>query len=130
MFNHIMIGTNDIEKSKSFYTAVLGVLGAGEPMVNVADTGHTRIFYIHNGSTFSISEPINNEPCVASNGATIGFKCDTPEQVIELHDVAIAHGGTSIEDPPGPRQNSMGTMHLSYFRDPDGHKICGVHMGG
>jgi len=129
MFNHIMIGTNDIEKSKAFYTAVLGVLGAGEPMVNVSDTGHTRIFFIHDGSTFSISEPINDEPCTPSNGATIGFKCGSGEKVVELHDVAIANGGTSIEDPPGPRQNSMGTMHLSYFRDPDGHKICGVHMG-
>lgn len=129
MFNHIMIGTNDIEKSKAFYTAVLGVLGAGEPMVNVSDTGHTRIFFIHDGSTFSISEPINDEPCAPSNGATIGFKCGSGEKVVELHDVAIANGGTSIEDPPGPRQNSMGTMHLSYFRDPDGHKICGVHMG-
>ena len=125
-----MIGTNDIEKSKSFYTAVLGVLGAGEPMVNVSDSGHTRIFFIHDGSTFSISEPINDEPCEPSNGATIGFKCGSGEKVVELHDVAIANGGTSIEDPPGPRQNSMGTMHLSYFRDPDGHKICGIHMGG
>jgi hypothetical protein len=44
-----------------------------------------------------------------------------------LHDAAIAAGGTSIEDPPGPRQNTMGTMHLSYFRDLDGHKICGIH---
>ena len=130
MFNHIMIGTNDIEKSKAFYNAVLGVLGAGEPMVNVSDSGHTRLFYIHDGSTFSISEPINDEPATPSNGATIGFKCATPEQVVELHDVAIANGGTSIEDPPGPRQNSFGTIHLSYFRDPDGHKICGILMGG
>ncbi|MEO0643654.1 MAG: VOC family protein, partial [Pseudomonadota bacterium] len=61
MFNHIMIGSNDIEKSKAFYTAVLGVLGAGDPIVNVADSGHTRIFFIHDGSTFSISEPIDGE---------------------------------------------------------------------
>ena len=27
MFNHIMIGTNDIDKSKAFYEKVLGVLG-------------------------------------------------------------------------------------------------------
>lgn len=130
MLNHIMIGSNDIEKSKGFYTAVLGVLGAGEPIVNVADSGHTRLFYIHDGSTFSISEPINGEKCEPSNGATIGFKCNSLEQVQELHDVAIANGGTSIEDPPGPRQNSMGTMNLCYFRDPDGHKMCGIHMGG
>ena len=41
MFSHIMIGTNDIERSKSFYDAVLGVFGVGEPLRNVAKTGHT-----------------------------------------------------------------------------------------
>ena len=27
MFSHIMIGTNDLDKSKTFYDAVLGTLG-------------------------------------------------------------------------------------------------------
>lgn len=127
MLNHIMIGSGDIEKSKSFYNAVLGVLGAGEPMAHVNDTGQTRLFYIHDGSTFSISEPINGEPVAPSNGSTIGFVCNSPEQIQEFHDVAIANGGTSIEDPPGLREGSMGPMYLCYFTDPDGHKICGIH---
>lgn len=127
MFNHIMIGSNDIERSKTFYDAVLATLGAGEPIRNVAATGHVRLFYRHNGNTFGISEPINGEPATFANGATIGFKCDSPEQVKEFHDVAVAHGGTSIEDAPGPRTSSMGTMHLSYVRDPDGNKLCGLY---
>ncbi len=127
MLNHIMIGSGDIERSKSFYNAVLGVLGAGEPMAHVNDTGQTRLFYIHDGSTFSISEPINGKPVEPSNGSTIGFVCNSPEQIQELHDVAVANGGTSIEDPPGLREGSMGPMYLCYFTDPDGHKICGIH---
>ena len=130
MLNHIMVGSNDIGKSRTFYNAVLGVLGAGEPMEHVNDTGQTRLFYIHDGSTFCVSEPINGKPAEPSNGSTIGFKCDSPEQVVELHDIAIANGGTSIEDPPGPREGSMGVMHLSYFTDPDGHKLCGIHRPG
>lgn len=130
MINHVMIGSNDIERSKSFYNKVLGVLGAGEPFVNVSDSGHTRLFYMHGGGTFSVTEPINGEAATAANGFTIGFKCSSPEQVKELHDVAIANGGTSVEDPPGPRQGSMGVMHLCYFLDPDGHKICGIHRPG
>jgi catechol 2,3-dioxygenase-like lactoylglutathione lyase family enzyme len=130
MLSHIMIGSNDIERSKTFYNAVLGVLGAGEPMAHVNDTGQTRLFYIHGGSTFSISEPINGEPAAPSNGSTIGFACDSLEQVTALHDAAVANGGTSIEDPPGPREGSMGTMNLCYFTDPDGHKICGIHRAG
>ncbi len=130
MFSHIMIGTNDIDRARDFYDAVLGVLGAGEPMVNVNKTGQTRLFYLHNGSTLGITQPINGEPAGTANGATIGFRCDSPEQVRELHDVAVANGATSIEDPPGPREGSLGVMHLCYFLDPDGHKICGMHRAG
>jgi catechol 2,3-dioxygenase-like lactoylglutathione lyase family enzyme len=126
MFNHIMIGSNDIERSKAFYNKVLGVLGVGEPMVNVAGSGHTRLFYSHDGDTFSVTEPINGEPATAANGSTVGFKCNSPEQVREFHDVAVANGGTSIEGAPGLREGSLGAMHLSYVRDPDGHKLCAL----
>ena len=127
MFSHIMIGSNDIERSKRFYDAVLATLGAGEPLRKVAKTGHTRLFYRHDGSTFCVSEPIDGEPATFANGGTIGFKCNSLEQVREFHDVALAHGGTSIEDPPGLREGKMGAMHLAYVRDPDGNKLCALH---
>lgn len=127
MFNHIMIGSSDIERSKRFYDAVLAVLGAGEPIRNEAGSGHIRLFYRHDGSTLAITQPINNEPACGANGGTLGFKCDSPEQVQEFHDVAVAHGGRSIEDPPGLRESAMGAMHLSYVLDPDGNKLCAIH---
>lgn len=130
MFSHVMIGSSDIGKSRSFYNAVLGVLGAGDPIEHVNDTGQTRLFYMHDGSTFSVSEPINGQPVTVANGSTIGFVCNSPEQVKEFHDVAVANGATSVEDPPGPRESDMGLMHLCYFLDPDGHKICGIHQAG
>ena len=127
MFNHIMVGSNDIERSKRFYDAVLGLLGAGEPLRNVAASGHVRLFYRHDGNTLCVTEPINDEPATAANGATIGFKCNSPEQVQAFHDVAVANGGTSIEDAPGLRNGSLGALYLSYVRDPDGHKLCALH---
>ena len=127
MFNHVMVGTNDIERSKQFYDAVLGVLGAPGPIRNNADTGHARLFYRHDGGTFCVSEPIDGESATFANGGTIGFKCHSPEQVRQFHDTAIAHGGTSIEDPPGLREGKMGAMHLAYVRDPDGNKLCALH---
>ena len=61
MFSHVMIGSNDIERSKQFYDAVLGVLGAGEPVRNQNGTGQVRLFYRHDGGTFCVSEPLNGE---------------------------------------------------------------------
>jgi len=127
MFNHIMVGTNDINRSERFYNAVLGTLGAGAPIRNQAASGHTRLFYRHEGNSFCVSEPINGEQASAANGATIGFKCSSPEQVQQFHDIAVAHGGSSIEEPPGPRESNLGTMHLAYVRDPDGNKLCAIY---
>lgn len=129
MFSHVMIGSNDLERSQRFYDAVLGALGAGEPMRNTASSGHTRLFYRHDGSTFCITEPINGEEASSANGGTIGFKCTSPEQVKAFHDIAVANGGSSVEDPPGLREGSMGPLHLAYVRDPDGHKLCAIYRG-
>jgi catechol 2,3-dioxygenase-like lactoylglutathione lyase family enzyme len=127
MLSHVMIGSNDIERSKRFYDAVLATLGAGEAVRNQAPSGHTRLFYRHDGSTFCVSEPINGEAATFANGGTIGFKCGSPEQVEKFHEVALANGGTSIENPPGLRNGSLGAMYLAYVRDPDGHKLCAIH---
>jgi predicted lactoylglutathione lyase len=71
--------------------------------------------------------PINGETACGANGGTIGFKCTSAEQVKAFHDAGIANGGTSIEEAPGPRETSMGTMHLAYVRDPDGNKLCALY---
>jgi len=130
MLSHVMIGTNDIAKARTFYTKVLGTLGAGEPMENEAKTGHKRIFFMHKGSVLGISEPINDQPATCANGATLGFSCESLDQVKAFHDAALEAGGTSIEDPPGPRESEVGTMNLAYVLDPDGHKLCAMHRPG
>jgi len=127
MFSHVMVGSNNIGRSKRFYDAVLGVLGAGEPIQNQATSGHTRLFYRHDGVSFCVSEPINGEAASFANGGTIGFKCSSPEQVAKFHDTAVAHGGTSIEEPPGLRDGKLGALYLAYVRDPDGNKLCAIH---
>ena len=127
MFNHIVLGSSDIERSKRFYDAVLGVLGAGEGVRNQNATGQARLFYRHDGNVLGITEPINGQPVSVSNGATMGFKCNSTEQVHAFHDAAVAHGGVSIEDPPGLREGSLGALYLAYVRDPDGHKLCAVY---
>jgi catechol 2,3-dioxygenase-like lactoylglutathione lyase family enzyme len=122
MFSHIMIGTNDLDKAKSFYDALLGTLGVRPAMVD----GH-RIFYITEAGVFSVSKPIDGEPATHANGGTIGFAANSPGQAKAWHDAGVAAGGTSIEEPPGVREGGMGKMYLAYLRDPDGNKLCALH---
>ena len=129
MINHVIVGSNDLDRAKGFYDAVLGTLGAGEPIRNVAPSGHTRLIYLHDGGMFGVTQPIDGEPATVANGATVAFRCHSGEQVKQFHDVAVAHGGTSIEDEPGLRDGSLGPMHLSYVRDLDGNKLCAIYRG-
>ncbi|MBM4216578.1 MAG: VOC family protein [Gammaproteobacteria bacterium] len=128
MFSHIMVGSNDIDRSQRFYDALLAVLGAKPAMRNETNAGHMRLFYQAGGSMFCVSEPIDDQPASFGNGSTIGFKCDSPEQVKQFHDTAVTNGGMSIEDPPGVRTGSLGSLYLAYVRDPDGNKLCALHF--
>ncbi len=130
MINHVVVGTNDIERSRRFYDAVLGALGAGAAVRNVAASGHARLFYRHDGGSFCVSQPIDDRPASPANGGTIAFRCGSPDVVRAFHDAAVAHGGVSIEDPPGIRHNPMvGPVYLAYVRDPDGNKLGAVCRG-
>ena len=122
MFSHIMIGTNDLDRAKSFYDAVLGTLGV--PPGNV---DRHRVFYRTPTGVFSVSLPIDGEPATCANGGTIGFAAANPAQADAWHAAGLANGGTSIEDPPGVREGGFGNLYLAYLRDPDGNKICALH---
>jgi catechol 2,3-dioxygenase-like lactoylglutathione lyase family enzyme len=125
MFSHVMIGTNDLEKAKSFYDAVLGALGIPPGRVD-----HHRVFYRTATGVFSVSKPIDGKPATAANGGTIGFVANSPEQAEAWHAIGLANGATTCEDPPGVREAPVGKFYLAYLRDPDGNKICALHRMG
>ena len=128
MFNHIFLGSNDLAAAREFYDAVFAAMGyTGEPTVT---TGPGRLIYRHKGATLGLVEPIDGEPASICNGGTIGLICDSADQVDAWHAAGLAHGGTAIEDPPGPRQTPAGPMYLAYLRDPDGHKLCALYRQG
>jgi catechol 2,3-dioxygenase-like lactoylglutathione lyase family enzyme len=121
MFSHIMIGTNDLDRAKAFYDAVLGTLDVKPAIVD-----RHRIFYRTPTGTFSVSLPINGEPATSANGGTIGFAANSPAQADAWHAAGLAAGGTTCEDPPGVREGAA-KLYLAYLRDPDGNKICALH---
>ncbi len=119
MFSHVMVGSNDIDRSKKFYDSLF------EKDAMVDDKG--RIAYRRNGSVFMVSKPIDGLTASHANGGTIGFNFDSPDEVDSWHQRGFAAGGKAIEDPPGYRENAFGKLYLAYMRDPDGNKLCGLH---
>jgi catechol 2,3-dioxygenase-like lactoylglutathione lyase family enzyme len=122
MFSHIMVGTNDLDRSKKFYDAVLGALGVPPAFVD----GH-RMFYMTPTGIFSVSKPIDGKPATFANGGTVGFAAKSPAEADAWHAAGVANGGVTCEEPPGVREGGMGKMYLAYLRDPDGNKLCALH---
>jgi catechol 2,3-dioxygenase-like lactoylglutathione lyase family enzyme len=125
VFSHVMIGTNDLEKAKAFYDALLGTLGVAPATVD-----RHRIFYRTRAGVFSVTKPINGKPATAANGGTIGFACNSPQQADAWYAAGIANGATSCEDPPGVREIPTGKFYVAYLRDLDGNKLCALHRIG
>ena len=123
MFSHIVVGSDDIARSKKFYDAVFTAIGA-QPGAEVREG---RIAYSHNGTRFIVTKPNDGKPATAANGGTIGFNIGDPKLAEAWHKAGVANGGTSIEDPPGVRQGAAGELYLAYLRDPDGNKLCGLY---
>ena len=122
MFSHVMIGTNDLERAKTFYDKLLGTLGISPAFVD-----RHRIFYRTKTGTFAVSKPIDGQPATHANGGTIGFLAKSQEEADAWHATGVANGGTTCEDPPGVRDNGAVKLYLAYLRDPDGNKICVLH---
>ena len=122
MFSHIMVGTNDLERAKSFYDALLGTLGVPAGWVD-----RHRVFWRTPAGVFAASLPIDGQPATAGNGGTIGFACKSSEQAEAWHAAGLAHGASSCEDPPGVREGPNGKLYLAYLRDPDSNKLCGIY---
>ncbi len=121
MFNHVMVGADDLEASKAFYDATLGALGIPPG----ASDARGRVFYRTAAGGFAITAPINGGPASGANGGTIGFAAGSPEQVDAWHAAGLASGGTACEDPPGLRGG--GRAYIAYLRDPAGNKLCALH---
>jgi catechol 2,3-dioxygenase-like lactoylglutathione lyase family enzyme len=125
MFSHIMIGTNDLDRAKTFYDEVLGTLDIPPGRVD-----RHRVFYMTPTGVFAVTLPIDGGAATHANGGTVGFAASSPDKADAWHAAGVAAGGIAIEDPPGVREGPTGKLYLAYLRDPDGNKICALHRMG
>ena len=124
MLNYATVGSNDLEKAKAFYDALLVPLGM-EKLFDHPSGG--RLYGRFGKGAFGVLGAYDGGEATVGNGVTIGFELDSPEALKAFHDHALALGATN-EGDTGPRGGENSPLHFAYFRDLDGNKLCGYHL--
>lgn len=120
VIHHVSLGTNDLERSKRFYDAVLPIVGI---MPMSQDEG--GLGYGSGTFHFSIQVPIDGKPASVGNGTHIAFAAEDRSMVDRFYSTALEHGG-SEDGAPGLRPAYDAHYYGAFVRDPDGHKIEAV----
>ncbi len=123
--DYIMIGSNDLARSRVFYDAVMPHLGG---KIAHDYEGMTFGYDIGGGTTVWIARPYDKNAVVPANGSMPGFGCASTEAVDAAHAAALAKGGTN-EGDPGPRPLYGPKFYGGYACDPDGNKMSFVLAG-
>lgn len=121
MFSHVTVGTNDMDRARCFYDAVLLTLGHRRFAEGRGHTGYGAPA----SAQMWILAPFNRQPASVGNGGHVAFLAPDRAAVDAFYAAALAHGGAD-EGPPGPRPQYHPGYYGAYVRDPDGNKIQAV----
>jgi catechol 2,3-dioxygenase-like lactoylglutathione lyase family enzyme len=120
---HVMLGTNDIDKARVFYDAVLSALGYAPTQHDP----HRATYVAPDTPQFMIGAPYDGRPATFGNGVMTGFAAGSAAEVDAFYTAAMNNGGR-CEGPPGPRDYAPG-VYAAYVRDPDGNKLSVLSLG-
>ena len=121
MIGYVMVGSSDLDRSVTFYDAILAPLGLTQVDRNesyVAYAPETDLDAVE----FYVTLPYDGGKCTFGNGTMIAFAAPTMEALDQFHVVGQQSGGTD-EGALGPREEGSNICY-GYLRDPEGNKIC------
>jgi catechol 2,3-dioxygenase-like lactoylglutathione lyase family enzyme len=127
MIGYVTLGTNDIDKARAYYDALLGEIGATRKME--FPTGFTLYGTGDRSPGLAVCRPYDGNPATVGNGNMAAIAVRTRELVDHFHAKALELGGTD-EGAPGLRSpEGPSAFYGAYFRDLDGNKLCVFRMG-
>jgi catechol 2,3-dioxygenase-like lactoylglutathione lyase family enzyme len=128
MIGYVTVGTDDLDRARAFYDALLAELG-GRRLMELADNGFTLYGTGFSKPGIAVTRPYNRQPAAAGNGNMVALPVDARARVDSLYARALELGA-SDEGPPGLRsEEGPRAFYGAYFRDPDGHKLCVFRIG-
>ena len=113
LIDHVHLVVRDIERTRRFYEAVLGVVGV--PIITVGED-----FFWADELFVGVGEPLTGRVHLA-------FQAADRDMVHRFHAAGLAAGGRD-NGAPGERNYHPG-YHAAFLLDPDGNNIEAVHHG-
>jgi catechol 2,3-dioxygenase-like lactoylglutathione lyase family enzyme len=127
MIGYVTVGSNDLDKSRGFYDALMPVIGAGRIM----EFGDNFTMYGTGMGQpgLAVCKPYDGNSATAGNGNMASIVVDSRAKVDALYGKAIELGG-KCEGPPGVRgDEGPHAFYGAYFRDLDGNKLAAFRIG-
>lgn len=130
MLGYVTMGTDDLDRARDFYAALLGTIGASELMrMSDEDNGFTLYATSWGQPGIAVTRPYDGQPAHRGNGHMAAIVVDQRAKVDALHAKAVELGGTS-EGAAGVRgEDGDQAFYAAYFRDLDGNKLCAFRIG-
>ncbi len=114
MFDHVVFGVKDYERSKAFYLRALSPIG-----IQILAEDELGIEMSADGkSSLCIRRQVEDNPAPLH----IAFIAESREQVDQFHRLALETGARD-NGAPGIRPNYTGSYYAAFVLDPDGHNI-------
>lgn len=126
MIGYATVGTNDLERARGFYDALMETIGAKRLME--LPHGFTMWGVAMNRPGLVVTPPYDGEAARPGNGAMIALTVDSQAKVDQVHAKAIELGGAD-EGAPGFRGDPAHGYYFAYFRDLDGNKLAVFRIG-
>lgn len=128
MIGYATIGTNDPDRARAFYDALLGELGARR-LIEMHDAREFTLYgTAMNRPMLGVTRPYDGGTAAPGNGNMIALTMPSRADVDRLHAKAIELGATD-EGAPGLRGPAELGYYFAYFRDGDGNKIALYRIG-
>jgi len=124
MIGYVTLGTDDLDRSRAYFDALLGTIGAKRVMQFADEDGGFTMWGVgRDRPSLVVTRPYDKQPAHHGNGNMVAIPMDSRDKVDAFHAKALELGGSN-EGDPGFRGDPKFGYYFGYFRDPDGHKFA------
>lgn len=125
MLHHLSFAVSDLNRSMSFYDAVLGALGYTQVWRKLDGDNPAVGFGVAGGDDLFALKQSHSDISIPGEGFHLAFAAPNRAAVDRFHQLALQNGGRD-NGTPGLRPNYGAGYYAAFVLDPDGYRLEAV----